>query len=161
MEDWLLKETACSSSFADERLNGELSRVCNVLIVHHHPSNSMRTSPKAHQRIFLPEEPAASQPILRFSNQKHLHILHSCLPCCCSVGSQLKERTREIVITSPIAVFHEKLSSERQHWSAESKTNHNTWTVCSGVSLSASVWYWQPSNHLRPLWSCNPTTGAV
>ncbi len=54
------KETACSSSFAGERLNGELSRVCNVLIVHHHPSNSMRISRKAHQRIFLPKEPAGS-----------------------------------------------------------------------------------------------------
>lgn len=49
-----------------------------------------------------------------------------------------------------------KLWSERQHWSTESETNHNTWTVCSGVSLSVSVWYWQPSNHLRPLRSCIP-----
>lgn len=43
------------------RAHGELSRGCHVLIVQHHPTNSMRTSPKAHQRIFFPRTPQVAQ----------------------------------------------------------------------------------------------------
>lgn len=75
-------------------------------------------------------------------------MLHSCLPrvqtqlYCRSTGSQLTERTWEIVITSHISVFQEGLSSERLRWDGNTP---NTW-VYSGISLYAIVWYRQPSN---------------
>lgn len=83
MEDWLLKETACSSSLADERLNSELCLVCNVLIVYHHPSNSTRTSPKAHRGIFFPEDLAGSSELHnQFLGLAIKSIFTSSIPAC-------------------------------------------------------------------------------
>lgn len=144
---------------------------CHILLVHHHPSNSTRTSLKANQRIFRPEDPAGSSELhnpfwgLLIKGIVTSSIpVHLCSKPRCTAAQRAagwRRGQERIVIKSPTALlcfnFHLTDSSDP----LRAKTNHNTWTVCLGVSLSASVWSWQPSSHLRPPQSCNPTAGAA